>query len=125
MQLSGFQEVSEVLASGVYALVSKGEVVYVGKSKCMLTRVYSHRSLRSRRAPSWMPIKGIQFDQVFVLPVHVDRLDAVEREMINRYKPRHNNLLKNGLPVRLDGLTIAGVVMSRKTDDPPIRRRSV
>lgn len=98
--LAGFVNVSEVLRSGVYALVHRGEVVYVGKAKAMLTRVYSHRRAwgdkrqKARELPSWFPIKGIMFDEVWVQPVALADLDRVEREMIARYRPRHNILLK-------------------------------
>lgn len=96
MKLDGFVNVSEALKCGVYALVSKGEVVYVGKSKCMLVRIYSHRNARakSKTLPSWFPVKGIAFDEIHVQPCHPDRLDQLEFDMINRYKPRFNNLLK-------------------------------
>ena len=101
-ELKGFVEVSEVLRSGVYALALKGVVVYVGKSKCMLARVEAHRGLFRRKAPSWMPIKGVQFDQVFVRPCPVAMLDALEAEMINLYKPSLNERLKTNEKVRIE-----------------------
>lgn len=102
MQLKGFIEASEVLRSGVYALAWKGEVVYVGKSKCMLTRIEAHRGLFRRKAPSWMPIKGVQFDAVFVRPCPLAMLEALEVEMINLYKPKLNERLKTNEKVRLE-----------------------
>lgn len=102
MELKGFIEVSPVLRSGVYALCWKGEVVYVGKSKCMLTRIEAHRGLFRRKAPAWMPIKGVQFDTVFVRPCPLAALDSLEIEMINLYKPKLNERLKTNEKVRLE-----------------------
>ena len=106
MQLEGFVEVSAILRSGVYALVRNGVVIYVGQSKSMYQRIYSHRTTANRAArgkkiPTWMPIKGFVFDEVWVMPVHVDRLDEVEAEMINRYKPKFNESLKTRHPTKL------------------------
>jgi GIY-YIG catalytic domain len=105
MELEGFANVGEVLKSGVYALVYRGAVVYIGKSKVMLTRIYTHRSMyaRSRKPLGSLPwlSKGIKFDDVWVRPCPSAKLDQLEYEMINRYKPKHNQLLKNGLPVPL------------------------
>ena len=112
MQLKEFSEVTEVLRAGIYALAFKGIVVYVGKSKCMLSRVEAHRGLFRRKAPSWMPIKGVQFDQVFVRPCPLAMLDALEAEMINRYKPKINQRLKTTKPIETETpITINGVAL--------------
>lgn len=102
VELKGFVEVSPVLKSGVYALCLRDEVVYVGKSKCMLTRIEAHRGLFRRKAPAWMPIKGVQFDKVFIRPCPLAMLDALEVEMINLYKPKLNERLKTNAKVRLE-----------------------
>lgn len=101
MQIEGFMEISEALKCGVYVLVSRGAVVYVGKSKCMLVRIYSHRNAKSKRGtlPSWFPVKGIAFDEIHICPCHPDLIDKLEYDMINRYKPRFNDRLKNSLPI--------------------------
>ena len=44
MELEGAHNLALILRSGVYALCVKGEVVYVGKAKNFLNRVYTHRS---------------------------------------------------------------------------------
>lgn len=95
MELGGFIGVSEILRSGVYALVYRGAVVYIGKSKVMLGRIYTHRSQWGRKALPWLPIKGILFDEVFVRPCTLDQIDELEYEMINLYKPRYNVMLKH------------------------------
>lgn len=100
LMLEGFVNVTPVLRSGIYALLYGGIVVYIGQaSKAPVDRIYAHRSLRSRKAPAWLPIKGMLFDEVHVLPCHVDRLDEVERAMIDLYKPKYNVKLKSPQPV--------------------------
>ena len=103
MELEGFTNISESLKCGIYALCSKGKVIYIGKSKCMLVRIYSHRNAKSKKnaLPSWFPIKGISFDEVHVQQCHPDRLDAVEFDMINLYKPKLNINLKNNLKINI------------------------
>lgn len=98
--LEGFKDVSVVLKPGIYALIKDGVVVYVGQSKRPLDRVYSHRSLWGRkRTPGWLPIRGILFDEVHVLPCRVEDLDEVERALIDLYKPKYNIKLKSPHPV--------------------------
>lgn len=95
--LEGFIDVSDVLRSGVYALVRNGVVVYIGQSKKMLARIAAHRSNWGRKSvPAWMPvsIRGVLFDEVFVLPCRIEDLDRVERAMIDLYKPKYNIALK-------------------------------
>lgn len=100
MRLEEFSDVSEILRCGVYALVSKGKVIYVGKSRGMLGRVYTHRNLwiakrKGRKVPDWLtPVRGIMFDEVHVLPCSLDRLDELEAQMIDKYKPKYNEMLK-------------------------------
>ena len=97
--LEGFIDATALLRPGIYALLYRGVVVYVGQSKVPLSRVYAHRSLRSRKAPAWLPIKGMLFDEVHVLPTLVDDLDRVERALIDLYKPKYNVKLKSPQPV--------------------------
>lgn len=101
MELAGFTQIGKILQSGIYALVYRREVVYVGKSKTMLVRIYSHRNAwgdkrqgKRRETPSWSPVKGILFDDVWILPTPTDQLDAREQEMIAKYRPKYNIKLK-------------------------------
>ena len=130
MTLDGFVDVSQMLRSGVYALGYHGSIVYVGQSKCMLVRVYSHRNARSKkgRLPSFYPVKGIVYDEIHIMPVHPDRLDDVEREMINRYKPKYNTQIKNRLPVDVPiNLNVAGIALTINSrsdpEGPKVERR--
>lgn len=100
--LEGFVNVTAALRPGVYALLYHGVVVYIGKSsKAPVDRIYAHRSLRARKAPAWLPIKGMLFDEVHILPCHPDRLDEVEHALIELYKPKYNVKLKTPTPVEL------------------------
>lgn len=134
MELEGFVRVGEVLKSGVYALVHKGSVVYVGKSKVMLGRIYSHRvqwgaRRKHRGAVPWAP-KGVLFDDVWVRPCPLGQVDELERAMINLYKPKNNIHFMRGEHVGIDVANIvAGVLAGRVPSAPPpkpegtIRRR--
>lgn len=83
-------DVTALLRPGIYILRSGGRVVYVGKSKCPLVRIAAHRSLARRRAPTWMPFKGVVFDSVHVIPSHPDRIDALEMDVIAQLQPTQN-----------------------------------
>jgi excinuclease UvrABC nuclease subunit len=108
VELVGFKDISEI---------HKGKINYIGKSKNLYSRIYTHRSLYNKRrkgspAPDWIPVKGMKFDEVWVRACHVDLLDKLEYEMINLYKPKYNEALKNGLKVatpivlRINGATV-------------------
>lgn len=97
VQVQGFVDVSTVLDRGIYALLYKGKVVYIGQAKSMLVRVYTHRNMAKKKAPPWMPAgaQGIQFDEVHVRPCHPDEIDDMEHALINFYKPYYNTKLKH------------------------------
>ncbi len=102
MKIEGFVDATEVLRGGVYVLVHRGEVVYVGKSKRMLNRLAAHMSAWSARRREKMPYliakMGIYYDEVHIRPEHPDRIDAVEQAMIDLYRPRHNTQHKRQGP---------------------------
>lgn len=115
MELDGFVDSSAILRSGVYALVTKGRVIYIGKSKSMIGRINTHRrKWIDRRKPKnqfsdLIPIPGLMFDEIHCRPVPLHLLDQVEAEMINLYKPHYNTQLKtNAKVVAPFNLTIAG-----------------
>lgn len=83
-------DITAALGWGVYILYHQGAVVYVGQSKCPLSRIAAHRSLAKRRGPSWLPILGITFDRAEIVPSHPDRIDEMERALIAFHRPRHN-----------------------------------
>jgi hypothetical protein len=63
---------------GVYHLVSHGQVIYVGQSVNVLSRV-----------GSWI-VGGVEFDEWHVYPCAVTQLNALEREHITRFNPPLN-----------------------------------
>lgn len=125
LALEGFQDVSTLLRSGIYVLCRRGIVIYVGKSKSLYARIYTHKHFANRGAkgkpvPSYLPVKGMQFDQVFIRYCHVDQLDALEAEAINRYKPHYNTNLKNGLAVKTPiTLNIGGILLQMNAAPRP------
>ena len=134
LAIEGFEDVTTLLRSGIYILVKRGVVIYVGKSKSLYSRIYTHKHFANRGAkgkavPSWLPVKGMQFDEVHIRYCHVDQLDALEYETINKYKPHYNTNLKNGLKTRAPiSLVIGGVVLglnesSPRPQGPTIARR--
>lgn len=124
VQLEGFIEVSPVLRSGVYVLIAKGEVIYVGKSKAMIARISTHRRAwidkrqgRSAWITDTLNIPGLLFDEVHIRPAPLHLLDALEREMIDKYKPRYNKLLQTrGISAPIT-LNVNGAIV--KINSPP------
>ena len=129
MRLEGFTDVSLILQSGVYALAKRGIIIYVGKAKNLYSRIYTHRNFANRGAkgqkiPSWLPIKGMVFDEVFVFPCRPDQLDEVEATMVNKYKPKYNQSLKNGLKVKAPiTMVINGVTVVMNKPEERVERR--
>src|SRR6185437_576305 len=129
MQMLDFQDFSALLGPGVYALVKRGVVIYVGKSRALYLRLYAHRNVaraaaKGKPIPTWLPIKGFVFDQVFVRPCALADLDRLEAEMIELYKPRYNESLKTRLPIRAAiPLTINGHTITLNPAQPKIERR--
>lgn len=122
--LEGFIDASVLLKPGIYALLYNRVVVYVGQSTVPLNRIYAHRSLRSRKAPAWLPIKGMLFDEVHVLPCTVDRLNEVEAALIDLYKPKYNVKLKTPHPVSTEfSIVVNDCVVALNAKGPSIFRR--
>ena len=101
-----------LLESGCYALVKNGVVVYVGQSREVLGRVYSHKHPRDRRS-------RVMFDGIWIWPCRVEELDRLEAELIARYNPRRN-VRK---PKKIPELAEVFVGMVEPKVEKPIRRR--
>ena len=86
MKLEDFADISTVLGGGVYLLVYRGEVVFVGKStRGMLGAISNYRA---KTMPSWFP--RVTFDQVLVRYIHPDQLESTYAELLAEYRPKHN-----------------------------------
>lgn len=104
MEEDGFFDFSDIMHAGIYALTWRGEVVYVGQSAKLFQRLYVHCSSRLRHRKVTMgkkTIKGSVFDGICILPCLESDLDRIEREMILKYQPRYNVVLKAGPKVRV------------------------
>jgi len=129
LKVVGFQDASVVLRAGVYALVKAGEVIYVGQSRSVYQRVYAHRNVASRAAkgktiPTWLPIKGFVFDEVWVRACRVDELDKLEQQMIDRFRPRFNVGGKPKGPIKAEvRLNVRGVELTLNAG-PKMERRA-
>lgn len=130
LEITGFTNASAILQGGVYMLVRKGEIVYIGKAKRMLNRLSAHLSVwaakKKERIPSFLPLKGIYYDEVLICPVHPDRIDAEERRLIDIYRPRYNTQLKTSGPISSEiTLLVSGYELKlNKEPSEPIRRRA-
>ncbi len=99
MEEHGFWNISKLMHCGVYALVKKGVVVYVGKSKQPMMRIYTHVRNRGKKLGSNLygndigPAvngKGITFDSVWFLPCMLGQLGTLEVHFIKMFMPKHN-----------------------------------
>lgn len=99
--LAGFEDFGRPHpGTGVYLLISKGEVLYVGKSLNMFHRIGQHVSAMRRHMKGLRPSKGKEetplliFDQIKVKWVPLHEVDREEMKLIQRYLPEHNDLMK-------------------------------
>ena len=135
MEIDGFANVAEILKCGVYLLVRKGQVVYVGRSKSMLSRIYSHRIAWQRVRKGLKPhpflnIKGMLFDEILIQPCHPDKVKDLELQMIAKYRPKHNivGMPKNCEPfvIHVNGIELQiGGILPHLPKEEPLRRRSL
>jgi excinuclease UvrABC nuclease subunit len=92
---AGFADLTVLMHCAVYALVRKGEVVYIGQSKSVGERLRTHcRQRKGGVRKSGMfsnRIKvGFAFDSIWVRSCMLGELDELERSMIKRFQPKHN-----------------------------------
>lgn len=120
MELEGFLEVSGLLHCVVYALVYRREVVYVGQSRRPLARLDAHAVGRSRVGfrKNGGPKVGFRFDQVFIRPCMLAELDALETEMIAKYRPKHNQKKLPPASAEEMNLLIAAVLAQSRGSAP-------
>jgi hypothetical protein len=92
--------------------MSKGEVLYVGKSLNIFHRIGQHVSAMRRRRKGALPYKGkeevpfIEFDRIMVKWVPIERVDAEEMKLIQHFLPEHNVKMNR---VNIDVSSIPGV----------------
>jgi hypothetical protein len=71
---------------GVYLLIQKGQVVYIGESLNMPNRAQEHRT------------NGRPFDEVFYIATHANRRKALERALIRAFNPPQNSRYRTAEP---------------------------
>lgn len=102
-------DLTAIIGSGVYALFFGDELVYIGKAKRLLARIYAHRNMLERKRAGVRGIKAVPFSKVKAWPCPEVDLDRWERELIERYQPKHNtNFIKPRPLDRPLTLTIQG-----------------
>jgi excinuclease UvrABC nuclease subunit len=109
LQEDGFFDNTAMLHCVVYALMKRGEVVYIGKSKKPLKRIQAH--INNGKAVGQSDLYGrpsakrVAFDGFWIRPCMLAELDSIEQEMINKYKPKYNVKHKNApLPAQIKHL---------------------
>jgi len=92
VEIEGFVDITVIRRCGVYLMLWKGEVVYVGQSIKLHSRVSNHIHGQSKRQVklSGRTIRGAVFDRILVMPCALADLDRVEKELIEKYQPKHN-----------------------------------
>ena len=94
--------------SGVYMLVWRGRVVYVGQSVNVLSRISTHRANYERALKGKPPrthtneSRVIRFDKAFVKFCEVRELDRLELELIVKHKPEFNVQLRERRAIVID-----------------------
>src|ERR1700676_4108757 len=87
-------------ATGVYVLMGKGMVLYVGKSLNIYHRIGQHITAMRRHKKGLLRYKSkedlpfIEFDEIKVKWVPIHQIDAEEMKLIQRFLPEHNELMK-------------------------------
>ncbi len=111
--LVGFESLGQPkLGTGVYLLINKGTVLYVGKSLNIFHRIGQHIIAMRRHMKGKRPYKGkeelpfIEFDEVKVKWVPIAQVDAEEMKLIQLFLPEHNQKMNR---VNIDVSNIPGV----------------
>jgi excinuclease UvrABC nuclease subunit len=121
--MDGFIDASCVMDSGVYMLLAKGRVVYIGQAQSMLLRLYTHyhakRTHGKRPNKKWMG-----FDEIYIKPCGVHELDGLEQELILRYSPKYNIQHRSSIPFDMRALIDSILVQPKvhPTIGPILRR---
>lgn len=82
-------DLSDVLGAGVYLLSRGDRVVFIGRAKCLLTAIYTHRS-EPVKLPKWFPLRRVVFDKVEVIPVPYEQTLPLAEALAKHHKCSHN-----------------------------------
>lgn len=106
LRLEGFGTRLEPRCVGIYALINKGEVVYVGQSRNLWTRLGQHFQTRRRGrgrgstklGAKWADTVQFEFDEILIKYCFLEERDRIELEVIERYRPRFNIQIRPVMP---------------------------
>src|ERR1700722_2637246 len=107
LKSEGFEQLNWAASPvGVYCLLRKGKVVYVGQSESVYRRLAEHHFARIRKkrkgfmetiSPNDIRARKIEFDQAMVKWCSVMQLDSIEQELIRQFRPEHNVVIHEKL----------------------------
>lgn len=128
-----FKAIGDLLGPGVYALLYRRQVVYIGQSTLMLTRLYQHRNnyLRNRQGKTvaGTPAKAILFDDIMIYPCPREDLDRIERALIKNHNPKYNTRgvpkTKAEIKLNIGGIEVVLNGATAPKTKPEFERRSL
>lgn len=124
-----FEDRGGMFSSGVYALTLHGEIIYVGKAKVVIQRIYAHWNamcrLRSGKPPFERGPQAFVFTGMKLCPCSNYDLDRIEKQMIARYRPKHNTRLvpKGRVSLEEVGFDFIRFGIANVVETPVYRRR--
>jgi hypothetical protein len=123
-----FESISQIFGSGVYALTLNGNIVYIGKAKILIQRLYAHwNTLCRMKSGKELPerVNPIMFTGAKVIFCPPHDLDRLERQMIAKYRPSKNTRLVPSGKVTLEqiGFDLTRLGVNVVAETPVYRRR--
>ena len=124
MELGEFKDGSGFMGPGIYALVYVDEIVYIGKSKCLIQRVTAHRNAWNKRrkmkpgSVTRTAVKVVPFTKFLWRSCSLFEMDVLEIEYIKHHKPKYN---EKHVPKRTfaeDGVDITELIGGKMGDIP-------
>ena len=111
LKAEGFSTNIEVRSAGIYALLNRGELVYIKRSPNVWSALASHFRTRRRKRINgttmlgyrWSDAKEFEFDELLIRYCYLDELEAIELDLIERYRPEFNVKIR---PVYHSGMKI-------------------
>jgi excinuclease UvrABC nuclease subunit len=123
MKSDGFIDFTAMLQPAVYALLYKGVVFYIGKTKSPALRISQHKYNKKMMPTAFKSVlgKGFPIDEVWLRPCSATELDVIEVEMIKKYRPKYN--IKHNEDELIDPERLLEFMATLKPKTAPIVRR--
>lgn len=71
---------ADLRISGIYFIMHRGKIVYIGKSVNVMNRIATHEMITNK-----------EWDHVRVIPCPIDKLLHYEVRWIKKFKPEYNH----------------------------------